>query len=116
LEKPIAIIKKHIQTSAWLALVCFSLISPYQFFCANDANNLSQEVEECMITSDEVENFSEYRNSETHTTSASSVTTYFVAYSIPYTSVQSSYPTTSVNLQTAFRQRPNAALFGVFRI
>jgi len=116
LEKPIAILKKHIQKLAWLTLGCFSLISPYQFFNANDANNLSQEVEERIISSNEVENFSEFINSESHTISASSVITCFVAYSTPYTRVHSSYPTNSVNLQTAFRQLPNAALFCVFRI
>lgn len=116
LKKPISIIKKYIQALAWLVLVCFCLISPYQFFYQNELANLSQEIEECVITADEVENFSEYRNSEVHSISSNPVGQLFLAFSPSYFVINSSRQSSIINLHQDFRQPPNTALLCVFRI
>jgi hypothetical protein len=116
LKKSISIIKKHIQALAWLVLVCFCLISPYQFFNQNDLADLSQEVEKCVITADEVENFAEYRNSEVHSISTDPIGQFFLAFSATYFVIKSFDQTRTVNLRQDFRQPLNTALLCVFRI
>ncbi|UXE65283.1 MAG: hypothetical protein KA713_12370 [Chryseotalea sp. WA131a] len=116
MKKSISIIKKHIQPLAWLVLVCFCLISPYQFFNQNELADLSQEVEKCVITADEVENFAEYRNSEVHSISTDPIGQFFLAFSATYFVIKSFDQTRTVNLRQDFRQPPNTVLLCVFRI
>ncbi|MFM7853631.1 MAG: hypothetical protein ACKO96_17345 [Flammeovirgaceae bacterium] len=63
MKKPITIAKKYLKPLSWMAIVLFLFLSPYQLLNGQSLED-TVELEECFLTVDEVENFSEFKTAE----------------------------------------------------
>jgi hypothetical protein len=99
-----------------VVLLWFCLIHPYQIFSQNKPASVLQETEECFISAGEIENFSEFKNSEVHSVFANPIGELFLAFSPSYFAILSSHQYNAINLKKDFRHQPNASLLCVFRI
>ncbi|MFN7328743.1 MAG: hypothetical protein ACK514_17015 [Bacteroidota bacterium] len=63
LKKPITIAKQYVKPLSLVAIAFFLLLSPCQLL-SNASFEDTLELEECFLTADEVENFSEYKTAE----------------------------------------------------
>jgi hypothetical protein len=99
-----------------VVLLWFCLIHPYQVFSQNKPASIFQETEECFISAGEIENFSEFKNSEVHSVFTNPIGELVLAFSASYFTIPTSHQFSAVNLKQDFRQPPNASLLCVFRI
>jgi hypothetical protein len=114
LKKPIATVKKFLKPLSWIAIALFLLLSPCQLLSSESLQD-SLELEECLLTADEVENFSEFKTTEASGVAEQSTEGNVVQVSRPVEVVLKTQQTTNCSTQISYKI-PRTILFRVFRI
>lgn len=97
-----------------MAIALFLFINPYQLLSQSGQDTI--EFEECALTADEVENFSEYKTADTGTVAEQSHESEAVELNGGFVLVVANFRKPLRGSGSAFHKIPKIVLFQVFRI